>query len=44
MVTPAQRRAVVTDAFARHDPPVRRACGYLGVHRPLLQYRSQAAP
>lgn len=44
MVTPAQRRAVVTDACARHALPLRRACRYVGIHRPLLQYRSRAAP
>ena len=44
MVTPAQRRAVVTEAGARHALPLRRVCRYLGVHRALVQYRSRAAP
>lgn len=44
MVTPAQRRAVVTETCARRGLPVRRACRYLGVHRALTQYRSRAAP
>jgi putative transposase len=44
VVTPAQRRAVVTETRARRALPLRRACRYLGIHRSLLQYRSRAAP
>lgn len=44
MVTPQQRRAVVTDACTRRTLPVRRACRYFGIHRPLLQYQSCAPP
>jgi len=44
VVTPAQRRAVVTDACVRHALPLRRACRYLGIHRALVQYRARAAP
>jgi putative transposase len=38
VVTPAQRRAVVTEACTRRALPVARACRYLGVHRALLRY------
>ncbi len=44
MVTPQQRRAVVTEACTRRMLPVRRACRYFGVHRSLLQYTSCAPP
>jgi putative transposase len=44
VVTPQQRRAVVTDACARRPLSVRRACRYLGIHRPLVQDQSRAAP
>jgi putative transposase len=43
VVTPAQRRAVVTDACARHALPLRRVCRYVGIHRSLIQYRPQEA-
>ena len=39
MVTPAQRRAVVTETCTRRRLAVRRVCRYLGIHRPLLQYQ-----
>lgn len=38
MVTPAQRRAVVTDAQTGRSLPLARACRYLGVHRALMRY------
>ena len=38
MVTPAQRRAVVTDAQAHHQLALTPACRYFGVHRTLLRY------
>lgn len=38
MVTPAQRRAVVTEACARRELSLRRACRYLGIQRALLRY------
>ena len=38
MVTPAQRRAVVTDAEACRGLSRTRACRYLGVHRSLVRY------
>ena len=44
MVTPAQRRAVVTEACTRRALPVSRACRDLGVHRSLLRYASTRAP
>jgi putative transposase len=44
VVTPQQRRAVVTDVCRHRALPVRRACRYFGIHRPLVQYRSRAAP
>jgi len=39
VVTPAQRRTVVTDAQATADLSERCACRYLGIHRALLRYR-----
>lgn len=39
MVTPAQRRAVVTDAHTGRGLPLARACRYFDVHRTLLRYR-----
>lgn len=44
MVTPQQRRAVVTEACTRRTLSVRRACRYFGVHRSLLQYTACAPP
>lgn len=44
MVTPQQRRAVVTETCTRRLLPVRRACRYFGIHRSLLQYQSCAPP
>lgn len=44
MVTPQQRRAVVTETCTRRMLPVRRACRYFGIHRSLLQYQSCAPP
>lgn len=44
MVTPSQRRAVVTDTVVRRSLSVRTACRYLGVHRALVRYRSRRAP
>lgn len=44
MVTPPQRRAVVTDAQARHGLPLARACRFLGVHRALLRAPPPPAP
>ena len=38
MVTPAQRRAVVTDAQAHHSLALLAACRYFSVHRTLLRY------
>jgi len=38
VVTPVQRRAVVTDAQTGRGLPLARACRYLGVHRALLRY------
>lgn len=38
MVTPAQRRAVVTDAQAHHQLALAPACRYFSVHRALLRY------
>ena len=38
MVTPAQRRAVVTEACTRRALPLMQACRYFGVHRALLRY------
>ena len=40
-MTPAQRRAVVTEVCTRRDLPVRRACRYLGIHRALIRYVAQ---
>lgn len=39
MVTPAQRRAVVTDAHTSRALPLARACRYFSVHRTLLRYQ-----
>lgn len=44
MVTPVQRRAVVTDALASHGLPLARACRYLGVHRSLVRYVVRRVP
>jgi len=38
VVTPVQRRAVVTDAQTGRNLPLARACRYLGVHRALVRY------
>jgi putative transposase len=38
VVTPAQRRAVVTDAQVSRGLPLARACRYFGVHRALVRY------
>ncbi len=38
MVTPIQRRAVVTDTQAHHALPLATACRYQGVHWALLRY------
>lgn len=38
MVTPVQRRAVVTDACRSRQLPLARACRYFGVHRALVRY------
>lgn len=39
MVTSAARRTLVTECRLRHQLSERRACRYLGIHRPLLQYQ-----
>ena len=44
MVTPPQRRAVVTDARAQHDLALATACRYVGVHRALLRSVPQGGP
>jgi transposase InsO family protein len=44
VVTPTQRRAVVTDAQAQQALPLRRLCRYLGVHRALLRYQPRRDP
>jgi len=44
VVTPQQRRAVVTEACTRRALSVRRACRYFGIHRSLLQYTACAPP
>lgn len=44
MVTPVQRRAVVTDALASRGLPLARACRYLGVHRALVRYAVRRVP
>jgi putative transposase len=44
VVTPAQRRAVVTEACSSRALPVARACRYFGVHRTLLRYGPTRAP
>ena len=44
MVTPAQRRAVVTDAQTDGSVPLARACRYLGVQRALVRYVPRRAP
>jgi putative transposase len=44
VVTPAQRRAVVTELVQRRSLPVGQACRYLGVHRALLRYPPRRAP
>lgn len=41
MVTPVQRRAVVTDARTCRSLSLRTACRYLGVHRASVRYRSR---
>ena len=43
-MTAPQRRAVVTETCTRRALPVRRACRYFGMHRPLPQYQSCAPP
>jgi putative transposase len=44
VVTPAQRRAVVTDAQQRRRLSLTRACRYFGEHRSLLRYRARRQP
>lgn len=44
MVTPVQRRAVVTDAQTGRGLPLARACRYLGVHRALVRYAIRRVP
>ncbi len=44
MVTPGQRRAVVTHAEHTVALSERQACRYLGVHRSLIRYQSCRAP
>jgi len=44
VVTPVQRRAVVTDALASRGLPLARACRYLGVHRALVRYAVRRVP
>jgi putative transposase len=44
VVTPVQRRAVVTDAQLGRVLPLARACRYLGVHRALVRYVPQRVP
>lgn len=41
MVTPVQRRAVVTDALTSRALSLARACRYFGVHRTLVRYVPQ---
>jgi putative transposase len=44
VVTPVQRRAVVTDAGTSRGLPLAQACRYFGVHRTLLRYVPCRAP
>ena len=44
MVTPGQRRAVITHAQETAALSERRACRFLGVHRSLVRYRSCRPP
>lgn len=44
MVTPLERRAVVTAMQARHHLALGTSCRYLGVHRALLRYVRRCAP
>ena len=44
MVTPGQRRAVVTHAEQTAALSEHRACRYLGVHRSLVRYQSCRPP
>ena len=44
MVTPAQRRAVVTDAQQRRPMSLTRACRFFGEHRSLLRYAPRRQP
>jgi transposase InsO family protein len=41
MVTPTERRAVVSRAQAHFQLPLATACRYVGVHRALLRYQSR---
>lgn len=41
MVTPKQRRAVVTHVLATAALTERKACRFLGIHRALIRYRSR---
>lgn len=41
MVTPDQRRAVVTELRTVHALPLARVCRYLGIHRALVRYVPQ---
>lgn len=43
-MTSAERRTLVTELRARHGLSERRTCRYLGIHRPLVQYRARRAP
>jgi putative transposase len=44
VVTPEQRRAVVTALRAAHHLRLRQACIYLGVHRALVRYAARRRP
>jgi putative transposase len=44
VVTPAQRRAVVTEIRSRYHLPERRACRFVSVQRALCRYRPRRAP
>ncbi|MGH7635856.1 MAG: IS3 family transposase, partial [Gemmatimonadaceae bacterium] len=44
MVTPEQRRTVVTYVRTSTGVPERRTCCFLGIHRALVRYRSRRPP
>lgn len=44
MVTPQERRAVVTGMQAQHELPLGTACRFLGIHRALLRYVARRSP